>query len=538
MGWTVADRPELGILSEALNLDDFPTVRSLGGSPEADATGRWPRFVSRFLPRLSVPAALALAMLALGLAVIVRLLFAEELGQRATFIFFVPGVVVASALSGLRAGALAAVAGAAAGLWCDSLAGPVTGGSLIAASAFVAIGLAVALGGEWFQRARIETEAAAAGLAKRETHVRSILETVPDAMVVIDEGGVMRDFSAAAERTFGWTADEAIGRNVSLLMPDPYRTAHDGYLARYYRTGEKRIIGKGRVVVGERKNGSTFPLELAVGEMQADGQRFFTGFIRDLTERQQAEDRLQELQNELVHVSRLTALGEMASALAHEINQPLSAIANYLTGSRTLLAREEVPHERIADALERAATEALRAGDIIRRLRDFVARGETERRIESLPKLVEEASALALVGAKEHGIRVQYDFNAEVDLVLADKVQVQQVVLNLIRNAIDSMTVSDLAQRELTISIESAEDHMARVRVTDTGPGIAPAVAKQLFQPFITTKRTGMGVGLSISRTIVEAHGGKIWAGPRRGGGAEFAFTLERVGKEDPVGGQ
>ena len=468
----------------------------------------------------------------------VRLLFADELDQRATFIFFVPGVVVASALSGFRAGGLAAVAGAAAGLWCDSLSGPVESGSLIAAAAFVLIGIAVAIGGEWFQRARIETEAAATALARREAHLRSILDTVPDAMVVIDEAGLIHDFSLAAERMFGWQADEVAGRNVSLLMPDPYRSAHDSYLERYYRTGERRIIGKGRVVVGQRKDGSTFPLELAVGEMKAQGQRFFTGFIRDLTERQEAEARLQELQGELVHVSRLTALGEMASALAHEINQPLSAIANYLKGSRMLLSREDVPHERVADAVERAATEALRAGDIIRRLRDFVARGETERTIESLPKLVEEASALALIGAKEHGIRVQYAFSSEVDLVLADKVQIQQVVLNLVRNAVDAMADSASLHRHLTISIEPTENEMATVVVTDTGPGIDPDVADKLFQPFITTKRTGMGVGLSISRTIIEAHGGRIWARQAEGGGAEFGFTLQRVTSEKLYDGE
>ena len=510
-------------------MDDVPTASPLRALPElARAT-----FASRFLPRLSVPAALALAVLAIAAGAAVRLVFAEDLGQRATFIFFVPGVVVASALSGLRAGALAALLGAIAGLLCDRLTGPLENGSLIAAGAFVLFGLAIALGGEWFQRARVETETAAAGLARREAHLRSILDTIPDAMIVIDEQGLIRDFSHAAERMFGWTAAEVAGRNVKMLMPEPYRAAHDGYLERYYRTGEKRIIGKGRVVVGERKDGSTFPLELSVGEMQAGGQRYFTGFIRDLTERQQAEARLQELQNELVHVSRLTALGEMASALAHELNQPLSAIANYLKGSRMLLTRPEVPHERVADAVERAANEALRAGDIIRRLRDFVARGETERSVESLPKLVEEASALALVGAKEHGIRVQYEFSPEVDLVLADKVQIQQVVLNLVRNAVDALAESASPQRQLLVKIEPAGEGMTCITVADTGPGISPEIAQQLFQPFITTKREGMGVGLSISRTIVEAHGGRIWAEPREGGGALFGFTLPSVGKEE-----
>ena len=515
-------------------MDDVPTASPLGVLPELSR----PSFASRFLPRLSTLSALALAVLAIAGGAAIRLLFAEELGQQATFIYFMPGVVVASALSGLRAGGMAAFAGAATALWCDWQLGPIESGSLVAAAAFVGMGLAIALGGEWFQHARMETEAAAAGLARREAHLRSILETVPDAMVVIDEQGLIRDFSQAAERTFGWTASEVIGRNVKLLMPEPYREAHDGYLERYYRTGEKRIIGKGRVVVGERRDGSTFPIELSVGEMRGGGQRFFTGFIRDLTERQQAEARLQELQNELVHVSRLTALGEMASALAHEINQPLSAIANYLKGSRMLLAREEVPHDRVADAIERAANEALRAGDIIRRLRDFVARGETERTVESLPKLVQEASALALIGAKEHGIRVQYDFSPRIDLVLADKVQIQQVVLNLVRNAVDSLAESPSPSRELRVKIAPADDGMASVTIADSGPGISPDVAKQLFQPFITTKRTGMGVGLSISRTIVEAHGGRIWAEPREGGGAIFGFTLLSVGKEELYDGE
>lgn len=525
---------QLGSQRNERNLDDPLRGYPLRALPEAGPGS----FVSRFLPRLSFFPAFLIALIAIAGAAAVRLGVAEELGQRATFIFFVPGVVVASALSGLRAGGVAAVIGACVGLWCDSLEGQIGPGSLIAAGTFILIGLAVALGGEWFQRARLDTESAAAELGRREAHLQSILNTVPDAMVVIDEAGLIREFSPAAERMFGWKAREVQGKNVRILMPEPHREAHDGYMERYYRTGEKRIIGKGRVVVGERKDGSTFPIELAVGEMKAEGQLYFTGFIRDLTERQEAESRLQELQGELVHMSRLTALGEMASALAHEINQPLSAIGNYLRGTRMLLEREENPGTRILQAVDRAAAEALRAGDIIRRLRDFVARGETERTIESLPQMVEEASALALVGAKEHGIRVQLELDPDVDLVLADKVQIQQVILNLVRNAIDSLVDTSEGPRELKVHVTPMPDQMAQVVVLDNGKGIDPEIADRLFQPFVTTKREGMGVGLSISRTIIEAHGGRIWARPRADGGAEFGFTIRRLEKKELENGE
>ena len=231
-------------------------------------------------------------------------------------------------------------------------------------------------------------------------------------------------------------------------------------------------------------------------------------------------------------MSRLTAMGEMASALAHELNQPLAAIANYMKGSRRLLEnRQDQSLGPVSDAMQKAADQALRAGDIIRRLRDFVSRGESERRVEDVKKMIEEASALALVGAKDKGVHVRFVFAPGLDYVLADKVQVQQVLLNLVRNAIDAM--ESVPTRELVVSTATAPGSMIEISVSDTGGGIAPEIAEQLFQPFVTTKRHGMGVGLSISRTIIESHGGSIAQRPNPVGGTIFTFTLPAVTKED-----
>ncbi|MGA0532911.1 PAS domain S-box protein [Hansschlegelia sp. KR7-227] len=374
-------------------------------------------------------------------------------------------------------------------------------------------------------------------LGAREAHLTSILETIPDSMIVIDEQAIIQSFSAAAIRQFGYEPEEVIGRNIKMLMPEPYQSKHDGYMARYLTTGEKRIIGQGRVVVGRRKDGSTFPMELAVGEMRSAGERYFTGFIRDLTERQQTEARLQEIQSELIHMSRFTALGEMASTLAHEINQPLTAITNYLKGSRRMLERMEGEDAAVLrGAVGEAADQALRAGDVIRRLRDFATRGESERQIEDLPRLIEEASALALVGVRERGVRASFHFAPAARLVLADRIQIQQVLLNLMRNAIEAM--EEAPSRELRIDTEVFPGGFLAVSVADTGPGIAPDIANRLFQPFVTTKENGMGVGLSICRTIVEAHGGKLIVESSIGGGTKFTFTLRAVDESEVANGE
>jgi two-component system sensor kinase FixL len=273
-------------------------------------------------------------------------------------------------------------------------------------------------------------------------------------------------------------------------------------------------------------------MELAVGETRLGDRRVFTGFVRDLTERQETQRRLQDLQSELIHMSRFSAMGEMASTLAHELNQPLTAVASYLNGCRRLLeGTETVQNLMLRDAIDRAADQALRAGQVIRRMRQFVARGETERQVENLAQLVEEASALALVGIKEAGVQVFFDFDPRVSFVLADKIQLQQVILNLVRNAIEAM--QETTHRELRISTAEHPDGMADIYIADTGPGIAPEIAAQLFRPFVTSKPNGMGVGLSISRTIIEAHGGRLWTEPNPGGGTIFGLTLRALSKEE-----
>ena len=452
------------------------------------------------------------------------------LQDRAAFVIFIPAVLIAAGFGGLGPGLLATALSVVLGVLLIGSA-RLTGPAILEAIVFAAVGGGISWIGEQLRRARIRSRRHANDLKAREAHLRSILDTIPDATIVIDERGTIQSFNAAAERLFGYREASVTGRNVSLLMPPPYREEHDRYIARYLKTGEKRIIGIDRVVTGQRQDGSTFPMKLEVGEMKSGDQRFFTGFVRDLTERQETEHQLHGLQTELARLSRLTAMGEMASTLAHEINQPLSAISNYLQGCNRLLEPIDHPNApKIRDALAETIKQTLRAGNIIRQLREFVARGETEKCAENISKLVEEASALALVGAKEEGVKTVFRFASHTDLVLVDKVQIQQVLLNLMRNAIEAMHGCD--RKELLVTTSASDNGVIEISVADTGQGLSQEIAERLFQPFVTTKPGGMGVGLSISKRIIEAHGGEMWAEPNPGAGATFRFTLEAVAGE------
>ena len=479
---------------------------------------------------VAVAAVVGMACLAWGLY--------PWLEGRASFLIFIPGLAIAAGFGGIGPGLLATFLSAAIGYALiphNTAAVP----DLAEVGIFSGVGIGIAWLGELLRKARLRGRRSAKEVHAREAHLRSILDTVPDATVVIDETGMIRSFSAAAERLFGHTEVEVAGKNVSMLMPSPFREGHDAYISRYLKTGQKRIIGFDRVVTGERKDGSTFPMKLEVAEMQSGEQRFFTGFIRDLTERQRTEKQLQDLQTELARLSRLTAMGEMASTLAHEVNQPLTAISNYLQGCNRLLESiEDQKVSMVREALAATTKQTLRAADIIRQLRDFVTHHETVRHSENINDLVEETGALALIDAKDEGVKPSFQLDRSVSNVMVIKVQVQQVLLNLMRNAIEAMEGCDpkvllvTTARSATDTFETGEP-MVQVTVADTGSGISEEIADQLFQPFVTTKANGMGVGLSISKRLVEAHGGRMWVEKNPGGGTVFRFTLEPARSED-----
>lgn len=483
---------------------------------------QWGRRVVRW--RGDGVAAYIVAAIVTSSVLAIRMIRAEPIGEGLLLFSFIPAILVVALIGGrnpiLFAAGLSLVA-AVSHQQISSADGPSVVELLVFGSAVLLI---VALG-EVLEAARRAIDRTEDVVRARDAHLRSILDTVPDATVVSATDGTIVSFNAAAVRQFGYAEEEVIGQNLRILMPEPYRHEHDGYLQRYMATGEKRIIGIDRVVSGQRKDGSTFPMKLAVGEMRSGGERFFTGFIRDLTEREESAARLEQIQAELARLARLNEMGEMASTLAHELNQPLSAIANYSHGcTRLLRDMDDAVATRIREALEEVASQSLRAGQIIKHLREFVTKGETEKAPEDIRKLVEESAALALVGSREQGVRTVFEYLPGAEMVLVDRIQVQQVLINLMRNAIEAMRHVD--RRELTIRTMPADPGEVAVVVEDTGGGIPEEIAGQLFKPFVTTKASGMGIGLSISKRIVEAHGGEMTVSKNEAGGATFRFTL------------
>ena len=361
--------------------------------------------------------------------------------------------------------------------------------------------------------------------ALTESELRTAIDTAVDGMIVIDHVGRIVLYSAACERLFGYAAGEVLGRNVNCLMPSPDRENHDGYLQNYLKSGVPKIIGIGRDVTGCRKDGSTFPMRLSIGELsRARDGPLFVGTIHDLSERQRARARIEELQTDLIRVSRASALGTMGTALAHEINQPLSAIAGFVEASTVLLDRSGVAvPEQLREYMDKAVAQTHRAGDVIRRLRELTRKSDTDRSVEDINVLIEEICALATLGTRTENIDVGLELSPDLPPVFVDSIQIQQTVLNLVLNSIQSL--ADCRTRRILIATACLGDSI-EITVSDTGPGLPASVRERPFEPFVSTKPGGTGIGLSICRTIVESHGGEIAFHTEAGKGTTFRVTL------------
>jgi two-component system sensor kinase FixL len=368
--------------------------------------------------------------------------------------------------------------------------------------------------------------------------LRVILEASPSAMIVIDDAGIIRGFGKAAQKLFGYSEAEAIGHNIGMLMAPPHAARHDAYLKRYQKTRERRMMGFTRVENACDCQGHIFPVEITLGEAQSDGRTYYIGFVRDVGERLADRRQLRDILDELAHASRVSAMGAFATAIAHELNQPLTAIANYAEGVRDMLARrtEMADRAQLVDILDKCSKQAVRAGQLIHRLRDFVRGGQPKIELVDASALVDNSVTLAMINGFRRNVRLETDIPRGLPQVAVDPVQAQQVLFNLIRNAFEAMHADDSAGHRLRISVLPHDENQIEFVIEDSGSGIDPEVADRMFESFVTTKGGGMGVGLSICKQIVESYGGAIWATHSSGlGGAAFHFTLPAGRASDVV---
>ena len=373
--------------------------------------------------------------------------------------------------------------------------------------------------------------AAPAGQTVSEARLMSVLNTAVDGIIVVDEQARILVYNKACEKLFGYSAAEILGQNVRSIMPRDYAEAHDRYMHNYMSTGHRKIIGIGREVRARHKDGTEFPVELSVGEASTPDGRQFIGILRDLRSRKEAEQRVNDLQAELVHLARVSAMDEMGAALAHELNQPLTAIMLYMQAiSRSLEKRSDPADATFKTVLDKAVHEAERAGNIISRMRQFVEKREPNRRPVDLNGVVDEAVELTLVGLRSR-VAVERYYAKHLPKAFVEPVQVQQIVVNLLRNAAEV-----LKDREdgLVIIKTGQDGAFVTITVEDNGPGIPPTAMPHLFKAFATTKTTGMGLGLSISRSIAQNHSGDLVVDPGgHGRGARFTVQLPVASREE-----
>jgi two-component system sensor kinase FixL len=357
--------------------------------------------------------------------------------------------------------------------------------------------------------------------ARHAAYWQAIVATMTEGCVTIDAGGKVEAINDAALRLFGYAREDVVGRNVAMLMPPAIAAEHDGYLGRYLRTGERRIIGIGREVVGKRKDGSEFPIDLSVGEGSVGGQRFFTAVLRDLTERK-------ELQSKVAQNERLAAVGELAAGVAHEVNNPINTIIN----CAQLIHDGDDPQANATVIAE----EGQRIAEIVRDLLQFARDDRGRAQPTSLAEVATRTLRLLGDNWNRHGIKVVVDFAANLPQAMARPQQLQQVLLNLLMNAKDALAQCERPERTIWLT-GHLHDGMVCLSVRDNGMGVPERLGVRVFEPFVTTKRArgGTGLGLSVSKGIVEGSGGTIELRNKPGEGAEFVVCLPRADAEPPT---
>jgi two-component system sensor kinase FixL len=362
-----------------------------------------------------------------------------------------------------------------------------------------------------------------------ESLLLSVLDTAVDAIIIIDDQGRVLVYNQACERLFGYKAAEALGQNVRLIMPDEFARHHDRYLSDYVKTGHRKIIGIGREVKAQHKDGTIFPVDLSVGESVTPSGRRFIGIIHDLRQRYENEERMNQLQANMVHMARVSTMDEMGAALAHELNQPLTALMLYLQAVERACERPDsgnpipIP-ENVLAVLRKAVREAERAGNIIQRMRQFVEKRDPQRRFVDINPLIADALELTKFGTRPGITSIRCDFESDLPQVFVDPVQIQQILVNLTRNSLEA--VRGRPNPEVLITTRRAVKGVA-IQVEDNGPGIRAEALPDLFKAFASSKNGGLGLGLAISRTIAQSHGGTLDVDPGgQGRGAQFTLSL------------
>lgn len=384
--------------------------------------------------------------------------------------------------------------------------------------AFIADGIA-----QGIERKRAEEERERLRQAQRV-----VVETANDAVVSADESGAIQFANPATVRVFGYYPEELIGKPLTVLMPEYMRKLHENGFRRYLATGQRHLNWQGTELTGLRKNGQEFPVEVAFGELAMKGHRVFTGFIRDISERKRAEEereRLRQAQAELAHINRVSTMGEITASLAHEIKQPISAAVTNAQTCLRFLARDVPDLAEAQEAASRLIKDVTRASEIISRIGSLFQKGILQRGLTDINELIREMIVLLRGEAATNSISIHSDLASGIPQLMADRVQLQQVLMNLMLNGIEAMK-GVRSPRRLTITSRQTNDRQLLVSITDTGAGIHPEQAEQIFKVFVTSKPQGTGMGLPISRSIIESHGGRLWTAPSTGQGAVFQFTL------------